>query len=102
MPPIGDGPTFVPSSYTIGARLGSCQTSHVYQAEHPVFGTVALKLPRPEQSARPVLRRMFENEVAITVKLAHRYVVSAYDSFPTCEGYTMALELCGGYTLHKH
>src|SRR5690606_1192153 len=98
MPPIGDGPTLVPSSYTIGARLGSGQTSHVYQAEHPVFGTVALKLPRPELSARPVLRRMFENEVAITVKLAHRNVVSAYDGFPTGEGAFLALEYCGGGT----
>jgi len=102
MPPIGDGPTFVPSSYTIGARLGSGQTSHVYQAEHPVFGTVALKLPRPELSARPVLRRMFENEVAITVKLAHRNVVSAYDGFPTGEGAFLALEYCGGGTLDQH
>ncbi len=93
---------FVPPGYKIVSRLGSGQTSHVYLAEHSVFGKVALKLPRPELAVRPVLKRMFENEAAITVKLSHRNVVSAYDGFPTGEGAFLALEYCGGGTLDQH
>lgn len=97
-----DVPGFVPPGYDIVSKLGSGQTSHVYLADHAVFGRVALKLPRPELSVRPVLKRMFENEVAITVKLSHVNVVSAFDGFPTGEGAFLALEHCGGGTLDQH
>ncbi|MFA5551106.1 MAG: serine/threonine-protein kinase [Trueperaceae bacterium] len=102
MPKAGDDHKFVPPGYKIVSKLGSGQTSHVYLAEHAVFGKVALKLPRPELSVRPVLKRMFENEVAITVKLAHRNVVAAFDGFPTGDGAFLALEYCGGGTLDQH
>src|SRR5690554_1420006 len=102
MPKAGDDPNFVPSGYRIVSKLGSGQTSHVYLAEHSVFGKVALKLPRPELGVRPVLRRMFENEVAITVKLGHPNVVAAFDGYPTGEGAFLALEYCGGGTLDQH
>ncbi len=102
MPKAGDDPNFVPSGYRIVSKLGSGQTSHVYLAEHSVFGQVALKLPRPELSVRPVLKRMFENEVAITVKLGHPNVVAAFDGYPTGEGAFLALEYCGGGTLDQH
>lgn len=82
-------------------RLGSGQTAHVYAARHAVFGDVALKLPRPELAHRPVLRRMFENEVAITTKLASPQVVSAYEGFPTGPGAFLALEYCRGGTLDQ-
>ncbi|MFO7543943.1 MAG: serine/threonine-protein kinase [Trueperaceae bacterium] len=97
-----DGPVFVPKGYDIVQKLGSGQTSHVYLARHPVFGQVALKLPRPELSLRPVLKRMFENEASITVKLSSPYVVSAYDGYPTGEGAFLALEYCSGGTLDQH
>lgn len=102
MPKAGDDHKFVPPGYKIVSKLGSGQTSHVYLAEHAVFNKVALKLPRPELAVRPVLKRMFENEVAITVKLAHRNVVAAYDGFPTGDGAFLALEYCGGGTLDQH
>lgn len=95
-------PVFVPKGYDIVQKLGSGQTSHVYLARHPVFGEVALKLPRPELSMRPVLRRMFENEASITVKLSSPYVVSAYDGYPTGDGAFLALEYCSGGTLDQH
>ena len=94
-----EAPAFVPAGYTIEHRLGSGQTSHVYLAKHRVFGDVALKLPRPELRDRPVLRRMFENEVSITVKLAHPMIVAAYDGYPTGDGAFLALEYCEGGTL---
>jgi len=97
-----EGPVFVPKGYDIVQKLGSGQTSHVYLARHPVFGQVALKLPRPELSLRPVLKRMFENEASITVKLSSPYVVSAYDGYPTGEGAFLALEYCSGGTLDQH
>lgn len=102
MPNAGDAPKFVPQGYKIVSKLGSGQTSHVYLAEHAVFGQVALKLPRPELAVRPVLKRMFENEVAITVKLSHPNVVAAFDGFPTGDGAFLALEYCGGGTLDQH
>jgi serine/threonine-protein kinase len=89
----------VPAGYTTVHKLGSGQTSHVYLAKHRVFGDVALKLPRAELRHEPVLRRMFENEVSITVKLAHPMIVAAYDGYPTGEGAFLALEYCAGGTL---
>lgn len=96
-----DQPAFVPGGYQVLQRLGSGQTSHVYLAEHSEFGRVALKLPRGELHERPVLRRMFENEVQITVKLSHANIVAAYDGFPTGKQAFLALELCGGGTLDQ-
>lgn len=94
-------PEFVPAGYTIVQKLGSGQTSHVYLARHRVFGDVALKLPRPEIQDRPILKRMFENEVSITVKLASPYVVAAFDGYPTGGGAFLALEYCSGGTLDQ-
>lgn len=96
-----DQPGFVPDGYEVRQKLGSGQTSHVYLARHPEFGAVALKLPRAELQARPVLRRMFENEVQITVKLDHANVVTAYDGFPTGARAFLALEYCAGGTLDQ-
>jgi eukaryotic-like serine/threonine-protein kinase len=96
-----DQPAFVPGGYQILHKLGSGQTSHVYLAEHSEFGRVALKLPREELHERPVLRRMFENEVQITVKLSHANIVAAFDGFPTGKQAFLALELCGGGTLDQ-
>jgi len=96
-----DQPAYVPGGYQILHKLGSGQTSHVYLAEHSEFGRVALKLPREELHERPVLRRMFENEVQITVKLSHPNIVAAFDGFPTGKRAFLALELCGGGTLDQ-
>jgi serine/threonine-protein kinase len=96
-----DQPAFVPGGYQIVQKLGSGQTSHVYLAEHSEFGRVALKLPREELHERPVLRRMFENEVQITVKLSHPNIVAAFDGFPTGKRAFLALELCAGGTLDQ-
>lgn len=95
------GPEFVPPGYAIVNKLGSGQTAHVYLAKHPVFGEVALKLPRAEVHDRPVLKRMFENEVSITVKLANPHIVAAYDGYPAGDGAFLALEYCSGGTLDQ-
>lgn len=95
------GPAFVPPGYEIVNKLGSGQTAHVFLARHPVFGEIALKLPRAEVQGRPVLKRMFENEVSITVKLASPNIVSAYDGYPAGEGAFLALEYCAGGTLDQ-
>jgi len=92
----------VPEGYEVISRLGSGQTAFVYLARHPVYGEVALKIPRPELAQRPVLKKMFENEVAITVKLASPNVVTAYEGFPTGKGAFLALEYCQGGTLDQY
>lgn len=96
----GDTP-HVPGGYLARHRLGSGQTSHVYLAEHARHGRVALKLPRSELEARPVLRRMFESEVMITLRLAHPRVVQGLDGHPTGAGAFLALEMCPGGTLDQ-
>lgn len=94
-------PEFVPRGYEIVTRLGAGQTSNVYLARHPVFGEVALKLPKPELAVRPVLKQMFENEVAITTKLTHPNVVAAHGGFPAGQEAYLALERCAGGTLDQ-
>lgn len=99
MPP--EPPEFVPAGYRTLNLLGSGQTSTVYLAEHPQRGRVALKLPRRELKERPILKRMFENEVQFTLKLKHPNIVEAVDGYPTGPGAFLALEYCPGGTLDQ-
>jgi len=90
-----------PRGYTVRSRLGSGRTAHVFLAQHDRYGEVALKLPREELAIRPVLRRMFENEVMITLKLDHERVVRALEGKSTGAGAFLALEVCPGGTLDQ-
>lgn len=92
-------PTFVPPDYVIQRRLGSGQTSHVFLAQHTRLGSIALKLPRDEVHSQPILRRMFESEVQITLSLKHGHIVRALDGFPTGTRAFLSLEYCSGGTL---
>jgi len=93
-------PHHVPDGYEVVQRLGAGQTAIVWLARVERGGQrVALKLPKPEALAQPVLRRMFENEVQITLKLQHANVVRAFDGRPTGVGAFLALEFCEGGTL---
>lgn len=99
-------PDFVPDGYSLMHLLGSGQTSYVYLATHPRFGDIALKLPRPELQHRPVLWRMFENEVQITLSLnagswRSDNVITALDGFPTGDKAFLVLEYCAGGTLDE-
>lgn len=95
-------PSFVPPGYSLIRKLGSGQTSHVYLANHVRLGQLALKLPRDELYHRPVLRRMFENEVQITLSLKEdQHVVRAFEGFPTGQNAFLSLEYCSGGTLDQ-
>lgn len=96
-----DSPLHVPTGFTVRYRLGSGQTANVWLATHPGFGNVALKLPRPEVHSQPLLRRMFENEVQITLSLKHQNIVAGYSGMPTGAGAYLALEYCAGGTLDQ-
>jgi serine/threonine-protein kinase len=99
--PERDVASQAPRGYEVLHRLGSGQTAHVYLAEHRRYGRVALKLPRPELDQRPVLRRMFESEVMITLRLDHPRVVRALEGHPTGRDAFLALEVCSGGTLDQ-
>ena len=94
-------PTFVPKGFRVMHELGAGQTSRVYLAQHERYGEVALKIPREVLAHRPVLRRMFENEVQITLKLDHPNVVRGFAGFPTGSEAFLALEYCAGGTLDQ-
>lgn len=87
-------PEFIPAGYRLQRLLGSGNTAHVFEARHPEFGAVALKLPKSEVQREPLLRRMFENEVQITTLLKHPRVINAFEGHPTGTGAFLALELC--------
>jgi serine/threonine protein kinase len=92
-------PEHVPPGYAVLSALGSGQTAHVFLARHADRGEVALKLPREELAQQPVLKRMFENEVHITLNLHHDNVVAALDGMPTGPKAFLVLEYCSGGTL---
>jgi eukaryotic-like serine/threonine-protein kinase len=97
-----EAPEFVPEGYETSQRLGDGQTSVVWLARQVRSRRdVALKLPRPEVRTNAVLRRMFENEVQITLKLDHPNVVRAFDGHPTGPKAFLALEYCPGGTLDQ-
>jgi eukaryotic-like serine/threonine-protein kinase len=97
-----DKPTFVPPGYNLIRKLGSGQTSHVYLASHIRLGQLALKLPRDELYHRPILRRMFENEVQITLSIKQdEHIVQAYEGFPTGKNAFLAIQYCPGGTLDQ-
>lgn len=101
-PHLMQTPPFVPPGYTIRYRLGSGQTSTVWMASHAALGNVALKIPRPEVHVQPLLRRMFENEVQITLSLRHPNIVAGLAGSPTGPGAYLALEYCAGGTLDQY
>jgi len=91
-----------PAGYDILQRLGAGRTAVVWLARDVgAEREVALKLPRPDLQSDAVLRRMFENEVQITLKLDHPHVVRAYAGRSTGEGAFLALEYCAGGTLDQ-
>ena len=90
-----------PHGFRVVGRLGSGQTSTVYLAEHVRLGRVALKLPRADLARHPLLLRMFESEVVITLKLDHPRVVRGLQGNPTGSGAFLALEVCPGGTLDQ-
>ena len=96
---MSTAPGLVPEGYELGQRLGAGKTAVVWLARSPSGQTVALKLPKPEALAEPVLRRMFENEVQITLRLEHPNVVRAFDGRSTGPQAFLALEYCAGGTL---
>ena len=95
-------PKYVPPGFDLIQRLGSGQTSVVWLAMEKLRAReVALKLPKPSLQNDPLLRRMFENEVHITLKLDHPNVVRAYDGRPTGPQAFLSLEYCPGGTLDQ-
>jgi serine/threonine protein kinase len=85
-----------PPGYRLRRLVGSGRTAHVYEADNPAYGTVALKLPRDELARDPMLQRMFENEVQMTLALSHPRIVAALAGYPTGAGAYLALEFCEG------
>ena len=89
----------VPAGYELLTPLGAGRTGYVYRARHARFGDVALKLPRAEIAGKPDLRRMFENEVQLTLGLRHGNVVTGFEGSPTGPHAFLALEFCPNGTI---
>jgi serine/threonine-protein kinase len=99
---VSELPAYVPPGFELIQRLGAGQTSVVWLAtEKARAREVALKLPKPLLQSDPLLRRMFENEVHITLKLDHPNVVRAFDGRPTGPQAFLSLEYCPGGTLDQ-
>ncbi len=95
-------PDFVPKGYVIKSYLGSGQTADVYLARHQQYGEVALKLIRTSIKGIYAHTHMFTNEVYLTTRLKHPYVIAAYDGDPTENNAYLALEHCAGGTLDAY
>jgi eukaryotic-like serine/threonine-protein kinase len=99
---MSDTPERTPEGYEVLRRLGSGRTALVWLARDLAANReVALKLPRPMLQGDAVLRRMFENEVQITLNLDHPHVVRAYAGRSTGDDAFLALEYCAGGTLDQ-
>jgi serine/threonine-protein kinase len=94
-------PRYVPPGYQLHHLLGAGQTAHVHLASHGQWGLVALKLPRSGLQQQAALRRMFENEVQLTLSLRHQNIVAAFEGHPTGSNAFLALEYCEGGTLDQ-
>ena len=99
---MSEAPNRAPAGYQVLQRLGAGRTAVVWLAREAVAAReVALKLPRPDLQSDAVLRRMFENEVQITLRLDHPHVVRAFAGRPTGPEAFLALEYCSGGTLDQ-
>lgn len=97
--PVAD---VVPDGYKIKHFLGSGQTANVFLAEHKQYGNVALKIIRPEIKGIYDHTRMFTNEVYLTTRLRHPFVINAYEGDPIETKAFLALEYCAGGTLDSY
>jgi serine/threonine protein kinase len=86
-------------SYRIVRRIGRGASGMVYQAVHPEFGDVALKLMLAELVTEESARVRFVREAETLVRLRHRNVVTVFESGVSDNTPFLAMELLTGSTL---
>jgi serine/threonine-protein kinase len=86
-------------SYRIVRRIGRGASGMVYQAAHPEFGDVALKLMLAELVTEEGARLRFVREAETLVRLRHRNIVTVFESGVSDDAPFLAMELLTGNTL---
>jgi serine/threonine protein kinase len=86
-------------SYRIVRRIGRGASGMVYQAAHPEFGDVALKLMLAELVTEEGARVRFVREAETLVRLRHRNIVTVFESGVSDDAPFLAMELLTGNTL---
>lgn len=91
------------AGYRIESELGRGNNAVVYLAEQQSLGRkIALKILLPELAAEPGYVASFLREARLAARLDHPYIVQAYDTGATPEGYYyFAMELVTGPSLEE-
>lgn len=91
------------AGYTVKARVGEGGTSTVYRAEHPVHGTVALKVLREKLRQDKTAVARFLREAQFGVRVEHPHIVRTLE-FGEVDGdkHYLAIEWAKGEMLDKY
>jgi eukaryotic-like serine/threonine-protein kinase len=89
--------------YRILDELGQGGFGQVFQARHSMMNRiVALKVISPRWAADEAVRDLFLREVALTTRLIHPNIVTAYDADEVDGVLFLAMEYVGGPSLERH
>jgi serine/threonine protein kinase len=86
--------------YRIKNKIGTGAFGSVCKAEHPKYGTVALKKLRKEAFNQLKAQRETENLKLISTT-CNKHIVKYFDSFSVNGNYYIAVEYCDGGDLRK-
>src|SRR5262245_48044059 len=88
-------------AYTIVRRLGRGTMGVVYQASHPEYRQVALKVMLPETAGDDPSRVRFLREAETLIALRHRNIVTTLDCGIHDDAPYVVMELLSGGTLRE-
>jgi serine/threonine-protein kinase len=91
------------AGYTVRAKVGEGGTSTVYRAEHPVHGTVALKVLRDKLRHDKTAVARFLREAQFGTRVEHPHIVRTIEfGQDDAQRYYLAIEWVNGQILDKY
>jgi len=97
----GAPPVDTIGDYQLKTVLGTGGLGTVYRADHPTYGTVALKVTSAVTVADTTARTRFEQEARVLNEVRHRSLCHLHEAFVCEQGACIAMEFVDGVVLSE-